>query len=87
MIFNIVDRRKNNKKFKSVWGVVEPTQSDNSCTDADKVVPYNDVDGFIEFSVEMSFSDLLLWAGAYKGINTLYVYDKDPSICVEYEEK
>lgn len=82
MICNIVDSRKNNKKWKSVWGVLEPIENDNSCKGADQA-SYSDRFVFVEYSPELQFNKLIEWAQSYDGNNTLYVYDIDPSFCAK----
>lgn len=82
MIYNIVDSRKNNKRWKKVWGVIEPSENDNSCREADQA-EYSNRGYFIEFSPKLSFHELIEWAQSYDGNNTLYVYDIDPSFCTK----
>lgn len=79
MITNIVDDRKNNKKWKLIWGTVEPTFHDNSCHDADRAESDTSRLGFIKFTSEpMTMPELLTWANQFPGENTLYLRNTDP---------
>ena len=72
MITNIVDDRTNDKQWKKVYGVVEPTCHDNSIQGADQA-PRERL-GFCVWSEEpMTLADLLAWASEFEGNNTLYI--------------
>jgi len=79
MITNIVDDRKNNKKWKLIWGTVEPTFHDNSCRESDRAEPDSSRLGFIQFtSSAMPLTDILTWANQFPGENTLYLRNTNP---------
>ena len=77
MICNIVDHRSNDKKFRKVWGVLEPTENDNACKGADIILYSSNREWFTETSGLMSLSKLLTWANKFSGQNTLYIYDEN----------
>lgn len=87
MIVNIVDSRKNNKKFLKVWGVVEPTSNDNMCFDSDQSECDTARVGFIEWTTkEDTLQNVIKWAESFQGENTLYLYCEDPMQCKKYNE-
>lgn len=79
MITNIVDDRKNNKKWNSVYGTIEPTFHDNSCKDADQAIVDTDRSGICVMTKSpMTLTKLLIWAESFPGENTLYIRNTDP---------
>lgn len=82
-LVNIVDNRKNRYQWKAVYGVIEPTENDNSLEGADKSEdnPYGG--GIVEFSYgPKALNDLIEWGQNYKhgkGEFTLYLHSDDPS--------
>ena len=73
MIANIIDRRNREYRWKSVQAIVEATQHDNSCDDADQAPPGDVV---FEQRDSVSIADAVGWANSFDCAVTLYLYDE-----------
>jgi len=75
MIWNIVDRRAREYRWKSITAIVEPVFHDNSCPDSDQAdVPG---EGFFDYDqrAEIALADAVVWAQSLPFAVTLYLYD------------
>jgi len=75
MIFNIVDRRKRQFRWKKITAIVEPTYHDNAVQDSDQAeLPEP---GFTVYDERAAISlvDAVAWATALPFAVALYLYD------------
>ena len=79
MILNIVDRRKNNYRWRNVYAVIEPTVHDNSVKNSDKTNAEESYYAGIGFDEQTNISvkDAIKWANDQLTYVTLYLYDLD----------
>jgi hypothetical protein len=75
MIWNVIDRRKREYRWKAITAIVEPVSHDNSCNDSDQAegpkveyFPYED-------RAEISLAGAVVWAQSLPYAVTLYLYD------------
>jgi hypothetical protein len=73
VIANIADKRRNEGRWRCVWGVIEPTAAD-CCGDGAPWDTEVTCDGY----GPATLPEVLAWAGRYRGHVTLYVYDHEP---------
>lgn len=79
-IANIIDRRKRPYRFIKINAVMEPTQQDNSATDADRLEPLDhDHIGYDE-KEHITLAAAVTWANSFPFPATLYLYDHDAGI-------
>lgn len=87
MLINVVDRRKNQHKFKKVNAIIEPTRHDNSVKGADKAPPKPRLEkswiGYDE-KEHVTVRSAIMWAVLHTDHVTLYLYDHNDGI---YEAK
>lgn len=83
MLANIIDRRKQQYRFKRVNAVIEPTRHDNSTKNCDRAARNPKQDkawiGYDE-KEHVTVTDAIKWASKHKDEVTLYLYDKDSGI-------
>src|ERR1700760_4621852 len=86
MIWNIVDRRKHEYRWKAITAIVEPTYHDNSCQDSDQAEEtVNDL--VYDQRPEISLADAVAWAQSLSFAATLYLYDLGQGINTVTVEK
>jgi hypothetical protein len=78
MIWNIIDKRKNQYRWKRINAIIEPTWHDNSCQNSDQAeqeeqdtVPYEERKG-------VSLAEAITWATAIPYAVTLFLFDDEP---------
>jgi hypothetical protein len=76
MILNILDRRKQNYRWKCVDAIIEPTWHDNACADSD-YAEHDHGEPMYEARKGISLADAVMWASGVRVPVTLYIYDKD----------
>ena len=76
MIWNIVDRRNRQYRWREVNAIVEATEHDNSCNDADQA-PESDASLTVDYaSLEaVTVNEAITWANGQPCPVTLYLYD------------
>lgn len=74
MIFNIIDNRKRQYRWKTINAIVEATSHDNTCDDADQHPAMTD-DVTYEHLENVSLQQAVAWADAFDAAVTLYLYD------------
>ena len=80
MIWNIVDKRSRNYRWRKVNAVIENVANDNSCQDTDIFDEENDCAPIYEDKRNISLHEAIEWAEAISGKVTLYLYDKGDGI-------
>lgn len=81
MIWNIIDHRKRKYRWACINAVIEASSADNSCEDADQVLPEHGPPGPIyDQKKNISVSEAVKWASEETGLVTLYLYDKGAGI-------
>lgn len=77
MIYNIIDRRKRERRWRHVFAVVQPTWHDNSCKDSDHIDPskFSDMEVDYDERVHIPVHDAVIWAERLPFAVTLYLYD------------
>ena len=75
MIWNIVDRREREYRWKCINAIVEPTWHDNSAKDADQADSWPDEFEYDERE-SISLFEAINWAGSLPYPVTLYLYDE-----------
>ena len=75
MIFNIIDSRKRQYRWKKINAIVEATSHDNSCEDSDQQPP-TEADVTYEELESVSLQEAVIWAEAFDSAVTLYLYDE-----------
>lgn len=76
MIWNIIDNRKRKYRWREVNAIVEATEHDNSCQDADQA-PESDVMMVVDYEAleAVSVEEAIKWADGQPCPVTLYLYD------------
>ena len=78
MIWNVIDRRTRPYRWKRVDAIIEATEHDNSCLDADQVEempPFLVVDH--DRLDNVTVQEAINWANQARCPVTLYIYDAD----------
>ncbi|MFL6728027.1 MAG: hypothetical protein ACJ8FS_16165 [Sphingomicrobium sp.] len=79
MIWNLIDRRKRQYRWKSVNAIIEAVEHDNACEDADQAP--DDADGILYAErASISVADAVAWANEETSAVTLYLYDEGDGI-------
>ncbi|QJF50547.1 hypothetical protein [Roseobacter ponti] len=73
MIWNIVDRRSRDHRWREVNAVIENITHDNFCEDSDIFEEQNDAAPIYAEKVSVLLHDAILWAEEEKGKVTLYL--------------
>lgn len=76
MIWNIIDRRERQYRWREVNAIVEAVEHDNSCQDADQA-PESDVRTVVDYDAleAVSVREAVQWANEQPCPVTLYLYD------------
>ncbi|WP_043831777.1 hypothetical protein [Muricoccus aerilatus] len=75
MILNVVDRRKNTYRWKSIDVIVEPTWHDNAFADGDQA-PHDYSELGYAARKGVSLAEAVTWALSFTVPLTLYLYDE-----------
>lgn len=78
MIYNIIDRRKRELRWRYVYAVVQPTHHDNGpYHDTDNIDPLTFAASEIDYDelVHVSVHDAIIWAERLPFAVTLHLYD------------
>jgi len=81
MIRNIIDRRKRPFRWKRINAVIEATEHDNTCADADEA-PESDPTVVVDYDRRegLSIEEAVTWAHQVRCHVTLYLYDEGKGI-------
>ncbi|MBX7502419.1 hypothetical protein K3181_13305 [Qipengyuania sp. YG27] len=76
MLWNIIDKRTRPYRWREINAIIEATEHDNSCTDADQA-PESDPKVAVDYEAleAVSVSDAIKWAESQSCPVTLYLYD------------
>ena len=76
MLWNIIDKRTRPYRWREVNAIVEATEHDNSCKDADQA-PESDPMKTVDYKAleSVSVSEVVKWAASQPCPVTLYLYD------------
>ena len=76
MLWNVIDKRTRPYRWREVNAIVEATEHDNSCTDADQA-PESDPKVTVDYEAleAVSVSEAVNWAESQPCPVTLYLYD------------
>ena len=75
MIWNIIDRRRRQYRWKAITAIIEPVAQDNSCKDSDQADEPEGDFSFYDQQPEISLADAVVWAQSQPYAVTLYLYD------------
>lgn len=77
MIRNLIDRRKRPYRWKRINAIIEATEHDNTCTDADEA-PESDPMVVVDHDHRegLSIEEAVTWAHQVRCHVTLYLYDE-----------
>lgn len=86
MIYNIIDRRNRERRWRYVYAVVQPTRTDNGRKDADVIDPslFRNTEVDYDEMVHVSVHDAVIWAERLPFAVTLFLYD-DGTEDIAYE--
>jgi hypothetical protein len=75
VIWNIIDRRERQHRWKSITAIIEPTSHDNSCADSDQVDESAEEFFAYDQRAAISLAHAIIWAQSQPFAVTLYLYD------------
>lgn len=75
MIWNVIDRRAREHRWKAITAIVEPVSHDNSCMDSDQADEAAEEAFAYDHRPEISLADAVVWAQSLPFAVTLYLYD------------
>ncbi|WP_375291832.1 hypothetical protein [Qipengyuania sp.] len=76
MLWNVIDKRKRPYRWREINAIIEATEHDNSCADADQA-PESDPKVTVDHEAleAVSVSEAIKWAESQSCPVTLYLYD------------
>lgn len=76
MLWNVIDKRKRPYRWREINAIIEATEHDNSCADADQA-PESDPKVTVDYEAleAVSVSEAIRWAESQSCPVTLYLYD------------
>lgn len=76
MLWNVIDKRKRPYRWREINAIIEATEHDNSCADADQA-PESDPNVTVDYDAleAVSVSEAIKWAESQSCPVTLYLYD------------
>lgn len=76
MIWNIIDRRKREYRWREVNAIMEAIEHDNACQDSDQA-PSSDPSVYVIYDTleAVSVQEAVAWANEHPCPVTLYLYD------------
>lgn len=76
MLWNVIDKRKRPYRWREINAIIEATEHDNSCADADQA-PESDPKVTVDYEAleAVSVSEAIKWAEGQSCPVTLYLYD------------
>ena len=76
MLWNVIDKRKRPYRWREINAIIEATEHDNSCADADQA-PESDPMVTVDYQAleAVSVSEAIKWAESQSCPVTLYLYD------------
>jgi hypothetical protein len=77
LIWNVIDKRKRQYRWKRINAEIEPTWADNSCRDSDQAEEDDPLAVAYEHREGLSLAEAVSWATAKPYAVTLYLYDEE----------
>src|SRR5262245_48062562 len=80
MIWNLIDHRKRQYRWKEITAIIEPTCHDNRCKDSDQAPPMELIGLGYDERENISLAGAIEWAQGLHYPVTLYLYDLEDGI-------